>query len=501
MTMKGALFWCLLGFASLFVSSVNGDPLKRSDFPKEFLFGAGSAAYQYEGVAFEDGRKASIWDTFTHEHPEKITDHSTGDVADDFYHRFKEDVKLMKEVGLESFRFSIAWPRILPRGKISGGINPLGIKFYNDLINELLANNITPFVTLFHWDLPQALYDEYGGFLSDKIVKDFTDFADLCFKVFGDRVKDWTTLNEPNLSTWNGYSTGIFAPGRCSKFMGNCSAGNSAMEPYIVGHNLILCHASAVDLYRKKYQAHQKGKIGIALATTWILPINTTLASRKAAERAIDFSIGWFTETLFSGDYPRSMRSLVGYRLPKFTAEQSKLVKGSYDFFGLNYYTSSYANPIPPQNSVNVSYTTDSNADLTSVDDNGKPIGTPTQVSWLYIYPKGIEDLLLYFKKQYNDPTVYITENGMGDLSTMPVKKAIKDNWRIKYHKDHLFYLHRSIEQDVKVKGYFIWSFLDDFEWNSGYTVRFGITLVDRANGLKRIKKLSAYWYQKFLAS
>ncbi|GAB4828129.1 hypothetical protein Ancab_035044 [Ancistrocladus abbreviatus] len=232
----------------------------------------------YEGAAFEDGRKASIWDTFTHEHPEKITDHSTGDVADDFYHRFKEDVKLMKEVGLESFRFSIAWPRILPRGKVSGGINQLGIKFYNDLINELLAN---------------TLYDEYGGFLSDKIIKDFTDFADLCFKVFGDRVKDWTTLNEPNLSTWNGYSTGIFAPGRCSKFMGNCSAGNSATEPYIVGHNLILCHASAVDLYRKKYRAHQKGKIGIALATTWILPINNTLASGRAAARAIDFSIGW----------------------------------------------------------------------------------------------------------------------------------------------------------------------------------------------------------------
>ncbi|GAB4832677.1 hypothetical protein Ancab_006694, partial [Ancistrocladus abbreviatus] len=177
-------------------------------------------------------------------------------------------------------------------GKITGGINPLGIKFYNDLINELLANAIKPFVTLFHFDLPQSLFDEYGGFLSHKIVEDFKNFADLCFELFGDRVKYWTTLNEPNLSTEFGYSSGIIAPGRCSKFMGNCSGGNSATEPYIVGHNLILCHATAVDLYRKVYQPRQKGTIGITLSTNWVVPINNTLASRRAAARAIDFSIG-----------------------------------------------------------------------------------------------------------------------------------------------------------------------------------------------------------------
>ncbi|GAB4842848.1 Beta-glucosidase 17 [Ancistrocladus abbreviatus] len=175
-------------------------------------------------------------------------------IAGDFYHRYKEDVKLMKEMGLDSFRFSISWSRILPRESITGGVNHAGIKFYNNLINELLANGIKPFVTIFHWDLPQALQDEYGGFLNPKIVEDFKDFADLCFETFGDRVKHWTTVNEPNLSTWQGYAYGVFAPGRCSDYVGNCSEGNSATEPYIVGHHLLLCHAAAVQLYRQKFQ-------------------------------------------------------------------------------------------------------------------------------------------------------------------------------------------------------------------------------------------------------
>ncbi|KAL5762793.1 hypothetical protein ACOSP7_019057 [Xanthoceras sorbifolium] len=248
------------------ISSHSSTLLKRSSFPAGFLFGVGSSAYQYEGAAHIDGRKPSIWDTFAIDQPERILDHSNGDVPNNFYHRYKEDIALMKEIGLDSFRFSISWSRILPQGKISGRVNQQGVDFYNNLINELISNGIEPFVTLFHWDLPQALEDEYGGFLSPKIVKDFGEYADFCFKEFGDRVKYWVTLNEPNLFSEFGYATGELAPGRCSIYIENCSSGNSAIEPYIVTHHLILSHAIAVKLYRKKFQA---------------------------ASRALDFQIGW----------------------------------------------------------------------------------------------------------------------------------------------------------------------------------------------------------------
>ncbi|GMH20600.1 hypothetical protein Nepgr_022441 [Nepenthes gracilis] len=458
MAMKEGLLFFLLALTGLLFHSVYGQSIKRSNFSKNFIFGAGSAAYQ-------------------------------------------ADVKLIKEIGLKYFRFSISWPRILPGGNISAGINPLGVKFYNDLIDDLLAHGIKPFVTIFHWDLPQALQDEYGGPLSPKIVDDFTVFADLCFILFGDRVKDWTTLNEPNLSTWNGYGYGTFAPGRCSNYIGNCTAGNSATEPYIVAHHLLLSHASAVNLYKSKYQALQKGTIGIALATTWVLPINDTAASRTAASRALDFSIGWFVEPIISGDYPKSMRAIVGDRLPNFTKAESQLVKQSFDFFGLNYYTSYYAVNTPVSNRVNLSYTTDSQSTLTPDNSKGVPIGTPTQVSWLYVYPKGIRDLVLYFKEKYDNPAVIITENGIGDSSNQTIKVALNDTWRIQYHEEHLVYLDQSIKEGGNVKGYFIWSFLDDFEWNSGYTVRFGINLVDYHDNLKRYKKRSAHWFKKFFAS
>ncbi|GAB2300181.1 hypothetical protein Dimus_038607 [Dionaea muscipula] len=484
---------------------VNGDPLSLSKFPKGFIFGAGSAAYQSEGAWNEDGRGPSIWDTFTHQQPEKIVDKSTGDIADDFYHRYKEDVKLLKKVGFGYFRFSISWPRILPRGKINNGVNLKGIKFYNDLIDELLANGIKPFVTIFHWDVPQALEDEYGGLRSPNIVEDLVEFADLCFKEFGDRVKHWTSMNEPNLDTWNSYSTGVFAPGRCSSYMGNCTAGgDSATEPYIVAHHLLLAHAATVNLYRTNYQASQKGIIGITLSTTWIKPINDTAASRLAASRALDFTIGWFSDSVVTGDYPKSMRAIVGDRLPKFTKEESEMLRQSFDFFGLNYYTTYYAesSTTSPHSStlLNLSYTTDDQATQTPFNNNGVPIGTPTEVSWLYIYPKGIQDLVLYFKEKYNNPTIIITENGIGDSSTQSIKTALNDTWRINYHKKHLSYLYKAIEQGANVKGYFVWSFLDDFEWNSGYTVRFGVTLVDFKNGLKRYLKRSAFWFMNFIA-
>ncbi|POO00089.1 Glycoside hydrolase [Trema orientale] len=301
MALRGASFLFLLlalaGFLAFSEATVKPtpyvQPFNKSSFPVDFVFGAGTAAYQSEGGAFIDGKGPNIWDTFTRQHPEKIWDRSNGDIAEDFYHRYKEDIKLMRKVGLNSFRFSISWSRILPKGKLSGGVNPLGVKYYNDLINELLSNGIKPFVTLFHFDTPQALENEYSSWLNPKIVKDYSDYADLCFKTFGDRVKFWVTMNEPNGFSMNGYGTGTFAPGRCSNYVGNCTVGNSATEPYIAAHHLLLAHATAVKLYREKYQPYQKGKIGITIVTHWFEPKTKTAASQRAASRALDFFFGW----------------------------------------------------------------------------------------------------------------------------------------------------------------------------------------------------------------
>ncbi|XP_050284226.1 beta-glucosidase 17-like [Quercus robur] len=474
-------------------------PFNRSSFPTGFIFGAGSAAYQSEGAANTDGRGPSTWDIFTKKHPEKIADGSNGDMADDFYHRYKEDIKLMKKIGLDSFRFSISWSRILPKGKLSGGVNAMGVKFYNNLINELLYNGIKPFVTLFHYDPPQALEDEYGGLLSPKIVNDYRDYVDFCFKTFGDRVKHWVTLNEPNNLGVNGYTSGTFAPGRCSSYLGNCTAGNSATESYIVAHHLILAHGAAVKLYKDKYQPYQKGIIGITIVSHWFMPKYNTSACSEAASRALDFTFGWFAHPITYGDYPQSMKSLVGNRLPKFTEVESKLLKGSLDFLGLNYYTTNYAESAT-SNSVNISYVTDRRLTLTT-EKNGTPIGTPTALDWLYVYPKGIRELMLYIKKNYNNPMIYITENGVADEnnSSLPIKDVLKDSLRIRYHYAHLSYLSKAIKEGVNVKGYYAWSFFDDFEWDAGYSVRFGLTFVDFKNNLKRHLKYSAYWFKMFL--
>ncbi|CAI0378995.1 unnamed protein product, partial [Linum tenue] len=223
-------------------------------------------------------------------------------------------------------------------GKLSGGVNPLGVKFYNRLIDDLLANGIKPFVTLFHWDLPQALDDQYSGFLSSNVVDDFRDYADLCFKLFGDRVKKWCTLNEPYSYSVNGYNGGSFAPGHCSRYMGNCT-----------------------------YQSAQKGEIGITLVTHWFVPKSPkSAADWEAAERALDFFFGWYAHPITYGDYPTSMKRLVGKRRPRFTSEQSRMLRGSLDFMGVNYYTTNYAAHNPVLQGVNASYSSDSQIIFTS---------------------------------------------------------------------------------------------------------------------------------------
>ncbi|CAL9026051.1 unnamed protein product [Prunus brigantina] len=509
--MCGASLWLCIGkYQSLHWEKpslrIDCPTLNRADFDSlvpDFIFGAATSSYQVEGAANEDGRGPSIWDSFTHNHPEKITDRSNGDVAIDEYHRYKEDVEIIKNMSMEVYRFSISWSRVLPNG--TGQPNPKGIEYYNNLINEILKKGMKPYVTLFHWDLPQALQEKYGGFLSPLIVDDFKAYVELCYKEFGDRVLYWVTANEPYTVSNHGYAIGVHAPGRCSYWYDQtCLGGNSAIEPYLVTHHQLLAHVAAVKLYKDKYQACQKGVIGITVNTYWFVPTSKAKHDIDAAFRALDFMFGWqvFMDPLISGDYPHSMRSLVGKRLPKFTDEESKLLKGSYDFIGINYYSARYASAYPVDYKIPTppSYMTDAYVNVTT-EFNGVPIGPQAASDWLYIYPKGLYDLILYTKEKYNNPIMYITENGVDEFNNnkIPLQIALKDPDRSYYYYQHLCYLQAAIKEGANVQGYLAWSILDNFEWNSGYTVRFGINYVDYANGLKRYPKDSMQWFQNFL--
>ncbi|XP_052108033.1 beta-glucosidase 24-like isoform X2 [Arachis duranensis] len=439
--------------------------LKRSSFPEDFIFGTSSSSYQYEGAVNEGGKGPSIWDTFTKKYPNKIKDESSGEIAVDSYHRFKEDVQIMKELRFDAYRFSISWSRILP--------------------------GLTPFITLFQYDYPQSLEDAYGGFLSPQIVKDFTDYAEVCFKAFGDRVKYWITFNGPSIFSKLGYTIGKYAPGRCSSWLNlNCTGGDSATEPYIVTHHQLLAHASAVKLFREKYQGTQMGQIGIIHGTDWVVPLSQSKEDIDATSRALSFLFDWFMEPLHSGSYPAIMIENVGERLPKFTEKESDMLINSFDFIGINYYSSVYAADIkcPTQNKT---YLTD------SFERNGIPIGPRAASDWIYLYPQGIEELLMYIKIKYNNPIIYVTENGYDNFSDE--NQSLKDQTRIDCYVQHLSHVHNAIRNGVDVRGYFIWSLLDNFEWCDGYTVQFGIVYVDFANGLKRYPKDSAKWFKNFL--
>ncbi|CAH9058754.1 unnamed protein product [Cuscuta europaea] len=405
---------------------------------------------------------------------------------------------------MNAFRFSISWPRVIPSGRVCEGVNEEGIAYYNRVIDEAKMNGLEPFVTIFHWDVPQALEDKYGGFLSSRIVGDFKDFAELCFERFGDRVKHWITLNEPYEFSMGGYEAGNSAPGRCSSWVNRaCAAGDSSTEPYIVAHHLILAHAQAVNLYRTKYKKlGSTDRIGITLDVTWTVPLTDSHDDIEAAHRSLDFKFGWFMDPINFGHYPESMRRLVGARLPEFTWEQKLMVKNSYDFIGINSYTSSYAssNFTPDSNPTHIRATTDTRVNLTDYKD-GKAIGEQGTPDWLFVYPKGILDVLRYTKDTYKDPIIYITENGIGDAVNLSRQETLNDQWRIDYHGGHLYNLRRAIcEYKVRVEGYFVWTLTDNLEWATGFTVRMGLYSVDRnSKELTRTPKESAGRFFNFL--
>ncbi|OAY28592.1 putative beta-glucosidase 41 isoform X1 [Manihot esculenta] len=480
---------------------VQSEAVSRADFPSGFTFGTAASAYQFEGAVNEGNKGASIWDTFTRQ-PGRILDFSNADTAVDQYHRFKGDIDLMKDLGMDAYRFSISWPRIFPNG--TGKPNPEGIDYYNSLIDALLEKGIQPYVTLYHWDLPQILEDKYGGWLSKQIVKDFEHYAFTCFEAFGDRVKHWITFNEPHGFSIQGYDTGIQAPGRCS-ILGHllCKEGNSSAEPYIVAHNILLSHAATYRCYQSHFKAKQGGQIGIALDSKWYEPISDADEDKDAAHRAMVFAIGWFLDPLFFGKYPLSMEKLVGERLPEITPEASKALAGSLDFVGINHYTSLYVrnDRTRIQKLILQDASTDA-AVITTAYRHGIAIGERAASRWLHIVPWGIRKLVNYVKDKYKNPPVIITENGMDDANTpfISLNKALQDDKRIEYHRDYLSNLSAAIREDkCNVRGYFVWSVLDNWEWNSGYTVRFGLYFVDYKNNLTRIPKASAQWFKSIL--
>ncbi|XP_021719664.1 beta-glucosidase 46-like isoform X2 [Chenopodium quinoa] len=430
-----------------------------------------------------------------------ILDKSNGDVATDHYHRYLEDVELMADLGLNSYRFSISWARILPKGRY-GVVNLAGIRFYNQLIDTLLAKGIQPFVTLSHYDIPQELEDRYGGLLSSEIQKDFAYYANICFKYFGDRVKYWVTFNEPNVDIIYGYRTGDYPPNRCSGLFGNCSKGDSEKEPFIAAHNVILAHAAAVDLYRTKYQEKQGGIIGLVVSAIWFEPISNSPFDKFAAERAQSFFMNWFLDPIMFGEYPAEMRKILGPNLPKFSKNEKRILDKALDFIGINHYTSFYAQDCmftSCKSGSGVTWT--EGAYLRTPYKEGISIGEPTAMDWLYIHPQGMEKMVTYVKDRYNNTPMFITENGFvqESNSSTSVTKLLNDSKRVEYMAGYLDSVLSSIKKGADVRGYFAWSLLDNFEWLYGYTRRFGLYHVDY-NTLKRSPKLSVAWYRNFIA-
>ena len=435
--------------------------------PDDFDWGFATAAYQIEGAVAEDGRGPCIWDTFCHLEPSR-TNGAHADVACDHYHRFEEDLNLLQQYGARSYRFSISWSRVIPLGGRNDPVNEAGLAFYDRLIDALLARGITPWATLYHWDLPQALHDRYGGWLDvDEVQADFEHYARLCFARFGDRVKRWITINEPWIVSAFGYATGVNAPGRSSKHVNPAAtAGDSTREPWTVGKALILSHARAVTAYHCDFQAAQQGTIGISLNGDYYEPWDASdERDHAAAERRMQFHIGWFANPIFlKEDYPTCMREQLGNddRLPQFSdAEWALLRAADTDFYGMNYYTGQFARH-RDEAASDVDFK--GNVDELQHDKDGRPVGTESGISWLRSCPDLFRKHLARVYRLYGKP-IYITENGCpcpGE-DKMTRDEAVQDTYRQGYFTGHLDAICQAIALDgADIRGYLAWSLLDN---------------------------------------
>ncbi len=430
-------------------------------FPEGFVWGTATSSYQIEGAAFEDGRMPSIWDTFCNK-PGAIVDGSNGLVADDHYHRYDSDVALMAELGANAYRFSIAWPRILPNG--TGEVNQKGVDFYKRLLDSLEQRNITPYATLYHWDLPQVLSDR-GGWTQRYIVDAFAEYADVISRALGDRVKHWMTINEPWVSSFIGYGIGEHAPGL------------KDWESYLrAGHYLLLAHGKAVRVLRANGDADTK--IGLANAMTWSSPASERPEDVAAAARHHSFFNRWFLDPLLKGEYPQDVFEAVGGKLVPIEPGDMEIIVAPIDFIGVNYYTRGIIADDPAVPGIGARQLRNEGAEYTAMD-------------W-EVYPEGLHQLLMKLTEDYGLP-MYITENGAAFADEV-TDGQVHDPRRTVYYQSHLTACQRAIVGGAPLKGYFAWSLMDNFEWGWGYTRRFGLVYVDYATQ-QRILKDSAKWY------
>jgi beta-glucosidase len=445
-------------------------------FPKGFVWGSATSAYQIEGAAREDGRGESIWDRFAHTEG-RIKDGSTGDVACDHYHRWPSDVTLMRDLGHAAYRFSVAWPRVLPAGR--GQSNEKGLDFYSRLVDGLLKAGIAPYVTLYHWDLPQALQDK-GGWADRDTVEAFAEYTEAVARRLGDRVAHWITHNEPWCASMVANHKGVHAPG--------IRDGAVAVA---VSHHILLSHGRAIPVIR----SHSRGaRVGITLNLSPTFAASPSAADADAARHYDGYINRWFLDPVCRGEYPADMvRDYVarGY-LPKEGLSSLVLdgdlatIATATDFLGVNYYNRAVLR--------SESVPEDKNAPRTvRVRDERTDIG------W-EVYPEGLLEILLRVNEQYAPATIFVTENGASYAEGPDASGRVADARRIRFLRDHLLSVHRAIEHGVPVAGYFAWSLMDNYEWDHGYTQRFGITWVDYATQ-QRIPKDSAGWYKKVIES
>jgi len=438
------------------------------EFPQHFLWGTATSAYQVEGSPLADGAGPSIWHRFTHT-PNLVRDGATGDVACDHYRRFLEDVAVMRDLGTNAYRFSVSWSRIMPTGR--NPVNPAGLDFYERLVDALLANGIEPMATLYHWDLPAAL-DDLGGWLNPDIARRFAEYAAVLFRRLDGRVKLWTTLNEPWVVTDGGYLYGTLAPGHRNRF-----------EAPIASHHLLRAHAEAVRAYR----ATGRHRVGIVVNLEPKYPGSDDPDDLAATARADAYMNRQYLDPIFRGSYPEEMSQIFGEAWPHWPADDLALIRQPIDFLGINYYTRGVTRFDPHGGLVRAASVPQKRA-------------TYTDTGWEVCAP-ALTDVLVWVKERYGNPPIYITENGAAFFDPPTVENdRLADPLRLGYLRGHIKAVHAAIERGVDVRGYFVWSLLDNFEWSHGYSKRFGIVHVD-FDTQKRTLKDSARFYAGVIAS
>jgi len=439
-------------------------PVDPAAFPPDFRWGAATASYQIEGAAHEDGRGESVWDRFSAT-PGKVRNGDTGEVACDFYHRFAGDVGLMADLGLDAFRFSIAWPRVLPEGR--GRVNQAGLDFYDRLVDELLAHEIEPFATLFHWDTPQALEDA-GGWPVRETAEAFAEYAEIVAARLGDRVRHWMTHNEPWVYAWIGHSWGDHAPGRTSE-----------PDAVAAAHHLLLSHGWAVEAIRR---AAPGAQVGITLSLSHAYAASDTPEDEAAAWEIDGGTNRWFLDPIFRGAYPADLLERNKLVAPLVHDGDLEAMGAPLDFLGVNYY---------------FRHVVSAGADGPRLVRD--PEAPQTDMGW-EVYPDGLHALLTRLAEEYAPPAIYVTENGAAFGDVRVHDGRVHDPERTAYLQSHVTAVGRAVAAGVPVKGYFVWSLLDNFEWAHGYAKRFGIVYIDYPT-LERVPKDSFYWYRDFIGS